>query len=355
MRAVEFVRRQVRTHARSLTVALLVAVPVATAAIAAGSHATPSTRFAATAVVLARPFPDAPDPLRLRQTAVRLVEEAVSLEDALFFPRSRNGETTASGNPSTGTVRVTARGDTPEVAKATADTIAQQAARFAKAPVELDDLAVDPAFESMFSVEPRTVVPVRRGARVGPTAARVNCPPRPGCGAMIQLFRPFAAGVTYRARAYARSSNDRTPVYLLLGAKPPNFSTGPKVRLSKRWRRYEVSWTSEENANFAEVGIQTQADKPAKFLVDGISVEDPTVDSGVGTSFTPPRRREPLAVSFTVVSPRGGVEEVGPRTAVWALGGFGLGLVLSGFGGLSGWAAARRRKNSRSDVGDSPN
>lgn len=333
----------VKRRLRGLAVAVLLGLPVAGAALAAGTHPAQEARFFSTAVVLARPEPGTSDQVALRRTAVRLLEEAVALDEALFFPSPGSGETTANGDPSTGIVKITARSTNPNVAREMANTVAQQAARFAKFPVELDDLSLDPRSQSGFSIEPRLRV-TRRTLR-GPTAARVSCPPRAGCGSMVDLFRPFAAGVTYRARAFARSSTRRTKVHLLLGASPQDFSTGKQARLRKSWRPYEVVWTPTNNSSTAEVGLQTQENESVDFFVDAISVEDPTIESAARPSGRSRQRISLLPVGLSVVPARGAVEKRA-TTGLWALGGSGIGFAIAAIAGVSGWAASRRRRAS---------
>ena len=364
---------------RRSAVALLALLPIAGAAIAAGTHPELEHRFVATAaVVLAKSKSGeagsgTPQPA-ISQRAPR-IQQLIDLDPVIERIRRRarvdgtvdelRARTSTKLDPARGLVVVRARDRSPERARALANAVVYQAATLAEqlrsagghADLVIGDFEHGPGIwgaESVFSAPPERMQLAQRGARYGAGWLRVTCASIPGCGPAAKIEYPFRAGTTYRASAWMRSFDGKR-VGILFGSSATDVATQPAPRLTRDWTRATVHWTPKRDASVAEVGFLSQT-RRTSFGIDGVLMSDPFISraGALGpVSNAEEARAIRLSRNVAVVVPAEPAGSVTASTARWALGGAGAG-VLVALASLGAGYLARRRRGASNDRREHP-
>ena len=281
------------------------------------------------------------DVLRLPQVldATRQDSEAVDLEDRLEVKRTGD------------LLRVIARGGTPPEAVRLANIYAAEGLSVIRALETLGGRRLPLGdFEGSTDgwaglrwdgAEPTTIQGVGTVSRFNSASLRVACEPGARCGAGYRFRYPFRGRARYVVTGWARSASAAPPsVNLFIGSSPRDERHARRPpTLTPRWRAFRVSWTPPADSSFADVSFKGEARRRSSFDVDGVSMADLTAQPPE----PPPQSRAFRRGRYLIASPARAVGTVRASTALWALGGAGVGL-LAALGAISfGMASARRR------------
>lgn len=273
-----------------------------------------------------------------------------------------------AGRPSSGLVRIRGRGTTRAAAATLTDAVVGQALTFTRrvADAPILETEVDTSFSfdqdvegwgaqrSIFSRPALRIDVTRRESRFGSGSLDVACESR-GCGPAVRLARPFVAGTTYTAVAFARSDGPAR-VRLVLGANERLVTAGAAESLGPRWRQLAVSWTPPRTVAAAELAIQTQSVPATRFQIDGVGVRDadePVVDLELEAEAATAERRlrtrqAAHARRFMLMSPARDAGVVGADTTEAAILGAAIGLLAALCGLVFSFLARRRPVRGRS-------
>jgi hypothetical protein len=342
----------------------------------------PADRFEAEAVVAVQPD-SAPESqsnywhafagaIKLRPVATAAAEVSPSGVVASDIP----DRVRALGHPRSGLVRVRARGATVEQAIALANSVAVEGVSFMRhmARLDLERTYVEASFafedgpgqwaaQTDFSRRTRTLRVLSGRAYAGTGRLFFSCEAgTAGCGPGVRLSRVFRAGVTYRARLFARSSNGNGRLSLVLGVPGGDVEVGRPVFLSStKYRRLSVQWTPVRTSSEATLAVRTTGAAALDASIDNVTVTD-FVDPKFGDSAARKARdlvaaqrvRRATAVDrFVVVERAVSVgERRGSAATRTALGAGGAAIVA--WVGLAFGAAAARRRGHQGEPGEDP-
>lgn len=359
-----------RLPSRRLTITVVVALPIAGAAIGAGTHAQPVSRYGAAAAIVVDLNSGGTTEAAAQLRRAELVARAAGLPEVLAAARTMVASRRSNDEiaervgvdfvPGSSLVRIKAREDSEPQALALANAVALQAFSFARrigltraGSTVLGDFE-DPvsewgATQSLFNTPPRALRHVTRGAKFGSGSLRIECPATPACGPVVQVSQHFRRRVTYVATGWAKTPN-AADVSMVLGDSPRDVNTGTPRRLGPGWRRLTVSWTPTGDSTSAELGFRTSSTDAAVFEIDGVRLLDPAGLSAEALEVSRSSDARAFAdARFATVSPARttGSSESRGLTVRWAIIGAlaGLAIVLPALG--SGAAARRvRRRDS---------
>ena len=344
-----------RTPGRRAALIVLLAAPIAGAAIFAGLHPPPEFRYRAEANVLAGDGEAASESL-------------VRLAGTLLLPRILRAAGTAVGAPQPPSpervtvreedrariLRVEVRDRSREAALRLVESLLAHAITFVETGDGIRDESVAPIadFEdatdglittSAFASPPWRTKRTSRAARYGEKSLRVSCRRRPACGVSLRVPFPFREGGTYLAQAWARSPSTRTLVSLVMGAKPSDLAAGRAERLGRGWRSYQVEWSPRRSSSHDDIALQIEGSAATTYDLDGVSLRISAARRMKdGRAFRAARDR-------LLPLPAQAAGEVEPNAAPWALRGAGVGLA-AGLAAVAAGAAATRRRDRQQEA-----
>lgn len=346
-----------RRPGRRAALIVLLAAPIAGAAIFAGLHPPPEFRYRAEANVLGGDGEAASESLERLAGTLLLPQILRATGIAVGSPQPISPEhVTVREQDGAGILRVAVRDRARETALRVAESLVAHAIIFLETGNAIRDESVAPIadFEdatdglittSAFTSPPSRAKRTSRTARYGEKSLRVSCRWRPACGVSLRVPFPFREGGTYLARVWARSASAsaRTPVSLVMGAKPSDFAAGRAEPLRKGWHSYQVEWSPRRSFSRADIALQIQGRAATIFYLDGVSLRT----SGARRVKDAPAFR--AARNRLLPLPARAAGKLEPNAAPWALRGAGLGLAV-GLAAVAAGAAASRRRDRQQEA-----
>ena len=352
---------------RGAALAALVLLPIAGAAVGAGTHAQPALSFLAESVLAVDPASALTASPHVRSDAARYIAEIIKLPEVVAGARATAGTGLSVAEitreihvvPENGPdiVRIDVHAASSQSAVALAGALALQAAGFVRQAVfsRTPGGVIVGDFEgsddgwtgtSAFSSAPLAMAPVRGPAKMGAWYLHVVCPAVASCGPSVSVYTGFLSGSMYTAEAWVRSATGGR-VRLVLGNSGSDVSVGVQTKLSRRWQRLTVAWKPRADTPTAELTLQTAGSRSQTYDVDDVSLLDPEVAGlpSLGSGGHDLARAFSLARSVTILPAREIAQTWHPlRTVAWAAIGalIGLATMLAAFG--AGHAARSRQQ-----------
>jgi hypothetical protein len=355
--------------------AILTATVALGMVVGAAAHPLQRDRFRAEAVVAVQPGNSSASGQQSTSAAWRLLAETIKLPQvaqavAPEVSGVQAGEISdrieTLGDPTSGLLRVRARGETRDQASELADEVSGKAASLLQSATGTGrHLLTSFDFESGITegwtaLSPFTVPASRLststgGARTGRHALVFTCrrSTGSGCGPGVALGGFFSGRSSYRASVFVRLLRGHIRLRIVLGSKGADLATSPfrSVPDDKRYHELSVSWVPKRSESTAVLALQTAAPIASSTLaVDSTAVVQSSNTSMAslltngtesastgGSSSSVPRYRY---ITLASASPVSNAPAATPRwILIGALLGLAAGIVACG----SALAAERRR------------